>query len=93
MFIITLAKVGVKCTNFSIPFLDFLTVNSSRNAPICIIKATSPAAKVSPIIKDAIKAMDTSTSAFISNSVTSPIMASFIMGFHKILWKSKPNLN
>ena len=45
-----------------------------------MIKATSPAAKVSPIPRDAISAIETSTSALMSKAVTSPIAASNIIG-------------
>ena len=45
-----------------------------------MINATSPAAKSSPINTDAIKAMDTRTSALISKAVTSPITASRTIG-------------
>ena len=45
-----------------------------------MIKATSPAAKSSLIQIAAISAIDTNTSAFISNSVVSPIIASIIIG-------------
>ena len=81
-----LAVRGVRCTSFSIPALAFATVRSSRRAPSCMIKATSPAAKISPIMTEAISAMETSTSAFISNAVTSPITASRIMGIpHRMI--------
>ena len=78
--VITRPVFGVRCTSFSIPALALATVRSSNRAPICMIKATSPAAKVSPINTDAIMAMDTSTSALMSNSVTRPIIASMIIG-------------
>ena len=81
----TLAVCGVRCTSFSIPALAFATVSSSNNAPNCMIKATSPAANVSPIQIEAISASETNTSAFISKAVTNPIMASKIIGNpHKI---------
>ena len=61
------------------------TVKSSRRAPSCIIKATSPAAKSSPINSEAIRASETRTSALMSNVVTSPIIASRTIGTpHKI---------
>ena len=51
-----------------------------------MIKATSPAAKSSPMQTEAISARDTSTSALISKAVTSPIIASKIIGTpHKII--------
>ena len=76
----TRAVWGVRCTSFSIPALAFATVSSSSRAPNCIIKATSPAAKVSPIQIEAIRARETSTSALISKAVTSPMTASKIIG-------------
>jgi hypothetical protein len=45
-----------------------------------MINAISPAAKYSPMITEAISAMDTSTSALISKAVTSPTIASATMG-------------
>ena len=77
---IILAFCGVKCTSFSIPALAFSTVRSSSKVPSCIINATSPAAKISPIQTEAINARETRTSAFISNAVMSPIMASMTIG-------------
>lgn len=51
-----------------------------------MINATSPAAKISPMQIDAMSAMETSTSAFMSNAVTSPITASGTMGRpHRII--------
>ena len=84
-FLITRAVCGVKRTSFSIPALAFATVRSSSSAPSCIIKTTSPAAKSSPIHREAIRAIDTSTSALMSKAVTSPITASRIIGIpHRI---------
>ena len=77
---ITLAVCGVRCTSFSIPARALATVRSSRSAPSCMINATSPAAKSSPMQIEAISASDTSTSALMSNAVTRPINASRIMG-------------
>ena len=45
-----------------------------------MMKATSPAAKSSPMMREAIKAMDTSTSALMSKAVTRPMTASKMMG-------------
>ena len=45
-----------------------------------MINATSPAAKISPMHTDAISASDTSTSALMSNAVTSPMIASSTIG-------------
>ena len=44
-----------------------------------MINTTSPAANVSPMQTDAISASDTSTSALMSNAVTSPMTASKMM--------------
>ena len=71
---------GVSFTSFSMPALARATVRSSSRAPSCMIKATSPAAKSSPMITEATKAMDTSTSALMSKAVISPMNASKIMG-------------
>lgn len=61
------AVCGVRCINFLIPALAFDTVSSSKSAPICMIKATSPAAECSPVIMDAMSARETNTSALMSN--------------------------
>ena len=45
-----------------------------------MIKATSPAAKYSPIHTEAMRARDTSTSALMSKAVTRPMTASRRMG-------------
>ena len=45
-----------------------------------MIKATSPAAKISPMITEAIRARDTNTSALMSKRVTRPSMASLMIG-------------
>ena len=76
----TLAVCGVRCTSFSIPALALATVSSSKSPPSCMINATSPAAKSSLMSTDAIRASKTSTSALISNSVTSPMTASRMIG-------------
>ena len=57
------------------------------------MKATSPAAKYSPIITDAIRAKETRTSAFISNSVTSPTIASKIIGKPQSIIATQAELN
>ena len=76
---------GERRTSFSMPALARATVASSKREPNCIIKAISPAARSSPIVSEAISAMETSTSALISNSVTSPFKAPQTMGTpHKI---------
>ena len=86
LFVTRLAVRGVRCTSFSMPALAFATVSSSKSPPICMIKATSPAAKSSPIITEAIRAIETRTSAFISKAVIRPITASAIIGRpHKIM--------
>ena len=71
---------GVRWTSFSMPARAFATVRSSKRAPSCMINAISPAAKSSPMSTEAIKAMDTSTSALMSKAVTSPMKASKRMG-------------
>ena len=71
---------GVRCTSFSMPARARATVRSSSRAPSCMMKATSPAAKSSPMMREAIKAMDTSTSALMSKAVTRPMTASKMMG-------------
>ena len=76
---------GVRRTSFSIPARARATVDSSRKAPICMMNATSPAAKISSVTTDAINAIDTRTSALISNRSTSPVTASFRIGIpHRI---------
>ena len=45
-----------------------------------MMKATSPAAKSSPMMTEATSASDTNTSALMSKSVTRPMIASRIMG-------------
>ena len=76
----TRAVRGVRRTSFSMPALARATVSSSSRPPSCMMNATSPAAKVSPMATDATKARDTSTSALISKAVTSPWTASRIIG-------------
>lgn len=62
------------------------TVSFSRSPPSCMMKATSPAAKSSLMSTDAIRASETSTSALISNSVTSPMTASRMIGIpHRMI--------
>jgi len=68
------------------PARAFATVKSSSNAPSCMINAISPAAKCSPMQIDATSARETRTPALMSNAVTSPMMASKIIGTpHKII--------
>ena len=74
------AVCGVSCTSFSMPARAFATVRSSSSAPSCIMKATSPAAKSSPMITEAMSAIETSTSALMSKAVTSPMTASSTIG-------------
>ena len=71
---------GVRCTSFSMPALALATVSSSSREPSCMMKAISPAAKISPMATEAMSARDTSTSALMSNRVTRPTAASFNMG-------------
>ena len=53
---------------------------SSKNPPIAIIVAISPAANTSPIIIDDIIAIETSKSAFMSNSLIKPSAHSLNIG-------------
>ena len=78
--VMILAVCGVRCTSFSMPARALATVSSSSKPPSCIINATSPAAKISPMQTDAISARETSTSALMSNCVTNPTTASRIIG-------------
>ena len=75
-----LAVRGVRSTSFSMPERALATVRSSSSAPSCMMTATSPAAKYSPMMSEAMSASDTSTSALMSNSVASPMSASMTMG-------------
>ena len=76
----TRAVRGVRWTSFSMPARALATVRSSSRAPSCMMKATSPAAKSSPMHTEAMRAMDTSTSALMSKAVTRPMTASRMMG-------------
>ena len=78
--VITRAVRGVRWTSFSIPARALATVRSSKRPPSCMMKATSPAAKSSPMSTEATRAMDTSTSALMSKAVTRPMMASSRIG-------------
>ena len=62
------------------PACALATVLSSRKEPICMMKATSPAAKISPMMTEAINARETSRSALMSNRVYRPTAASLRMG-------------
>ena len=55
-----LPSVGASAISFDNPFFARATVISSKIAPIAIINATSPAAKISPIDIDAIIAIEIS---------------------------------
>ena len=76
----TRAVWGVRWTSFSMPALALATVRSSSSAPNCMINATSPAAKCSPMQTEAISASDTSTSALMSKAVIRPMIASITIG-------------
>ena len=76
----TRAVCDVRWTSFSMPARARATVSSSRRPPSCMMNATSPAAKSSPMQTDAISASETSTSALMSNAVTRPMTASNMMG-------------
>ena len=78
--VMTRALRGVRWTSFSIPALALATVRSSSSAPSCMMKATSPAAKSSPMQTDAMRARETSTSALMSKAVISPMTASMMIG-------------
>ena len=78
--VIKRAFCGVRCTSFSMPARALATVSSSRRLPNCIMKATSPAAKSSPMMTEAIRARDTKRSAVISNFVMMPMKASVTIG-------------
>ena len=76
----TRAVCGVSLTSFSMPARARATVRYSSSAPSCMMKATSPAAKSSPMQTEAISARETSTSALMSKAVIRPITASRMMG-------------
>ena len=78
--VMTRAVCGVRWTSFSMPARARATVSSSRRPPSCMMNATSPAAKSSPMQTDAISASETSTSALMSNAVARPMTASKMMG-------------
>jgi len=71
---------GVRCTSRSMPARALATVRSSSRAPSCMMKATSPAAKISPMMTDASRASETSTSALMSKRVNRPSAPSLMMG-------------
>ena len=79
-FFIRVATCGLIFTSSSILPCVLDTVYSSKNPPIAIMVAISPAAKTSPIIIDAMMAIVTSKSAFISNSVINPFTHSLNIG-------------
>ena len=76
----TRAVRGVRRTRRPIPARARATVRSSNKPPSRMMKATSPAAKISPMYREASRAQATRTSAVISSSVTSPTTASRRMG-------------
>lgn len=76
----TRAFCGVRRTSFSISERAFAAVSCSKSPLICIINATSPAAKYSPMHREAMSAIDTRTSALISKAVISPMIASKTIG-------------
>ena len=78
--VMTPAVCGVRWTSFSMPARARATVSSSRRPPSCMMNATSPAVKSSPMQTDAIGASETSTSALMPNAVTRPMTASKMMG-------------
>ncbi len=76
----TRARRGASSMRRSMPRCARATVSSSKSPPSCMMSATSPAAKYSPMQTEAISASDTSRSAFTSNSVTMAMRASMTMG-------------
>ena len=76
----TLAVAGFIPTSLMMLALAWLTVASSRKPPICMIMAISAAASYSPMSTDATMATETSTSAVMSCSFTTPTMAPQTMG-------------
>ena len=80
LFLILVATGGVIFISSSILPWVFDTVYSSKNPPMAIIVAISPAANTSPIMTDAIMAIETSKSAFMSNSFISPSIHSLKIG-------------
>ena len=80
---------------FLIPAFVLETVNSSKNPPIAIMTAITPAANNSPIRIEEIIATETRTSAFMSNSVQRPIIASLKIGMpqNNMAIQIKSNLN
>ena len=76
----TRAVFGVSLISPSIPFRARSAVKSSSSEPICIISATSPAAKYSLVATDAISAIDTRRSALISCSLIRATAAPVTIG-------------
>ena len=70
-----LAVSGLMEMSLRTSALAWLTVASSRKAPICMIMAISAAASYSPMRIDATMATETRTSAVMSCSLTTPTMA------------------
>ena len=83
-FLTTLAAAGFMPTSLIMLAFAWLTVASSRKPPICMIMAISAAASYSPMMTEATIATDTSTSAVMSCSLTTPTMAPQIMGIPQI---------
>ncbi len=84
--LLTRAVFGVSLIRLSMPFRARSAVKSSSSEPICMISATSPAAKNSEVATDAISAIDTSTSALISCSVISAVAAPTTIGMpHRMM--------
>ena len=71
---------GVIFTRDSMPSRALRTVRSSSSEPSDMMKATSPAAKISPIQIAATSAMATNTSALMSKWLISPTTAPWRMG-------------
>ena len=88
----TRAVWGMSRTSFSIPAWALATVSSSSRPPSCMMKATSPAAKSSPMHTEAISARETSTSALMSKAVIRPMTASAIMGIPQRMMAAQARL-
>jgi len=82
---ILLPVCGVKLIKFLKPFLALSTVQSSRSAPNAIIHATSPAANISPIKRDATIAIAINSADEIHFSRINLVIASNNIGIPLII--------
>ena len=83
--VVSLAVCGVKSIKFFNPFLALSTVQSSKRAPNAIIHATSPAAKISPINREATIAIAINNADEIHFSRISLVIASNSIGIPLII--------